>query len=169
MDQMRIIASPSSLYEDWKSSFLGFIMLDAFDRLIVQILAENARISLKDLAAEVGLSSPSASERLKRLEERGVIRAFTVDLAPEALGYPLQAIVRIKPLPGQLHAVQRLVEEIPEISECDKVTGEDCFIARLHLRSIEELDAVLDRITDKAETNTSIVKSKTVRRRLPPL
>ena len=144
-------------------------MLDDLDRRIVMILAEDARISLKELAQRVNLSSPSTSERLRRLEERGVIRAFTVDIDPEALGYALQAIVRIRPLPGKLHAVQQLIEDIPQFSECDKVTGDDCFIARLHIRSIDELDQILDRITDKAETNTAIVKAQPVKRRLPPL
>jgi Lrp/AsnC family leucine-responsive transcriptional regulator len=143
-------------------------MLDELDRKLVAILSEDARISLKDLAGRVGLSSPSASERLKRLEERGVIRAFTIEIDPAALGYQLQAIVRIRPLPGKLHMVEKLIGEIPEFSECDKVTGDDCFIGRLHLRSIEHLDKILDRIADKAETNTSIVKAQPVRRRLPP-
>lgn len=144
-------------------------MLDDLDRRILAILADDARISLKDLALQVGLSSPSTSERLRRLEERGVIRAFTVDIDPAALGYALQAIVRIRPLPGKLHLVRKLIEEIPEFSECDKVTGDDCFVARLHLRSIGQLDQILDRITDKAETSTAIVKSQPIRRRLPPL
>lgn len=144
-------------------------MLDELDRRIVEILAADARISLKELAQQVNLSPPSTSDRLRRLEERGVIRAFTVDISPQAIGYPLQAIVRIKPLPGKLHAVQQLIQDIPEFSECDKVTGDDCFIARLHLRSIEQLDQILDRITDKAETSTAIVKAQPVKRRLPPL
>ena len=125
-------------------------MLDDLDRNIVGILADDARISLKDLAQRVGLSSPSASERLKRLEERGVIRGFTIDIDPAMIGYTLQALVRIRPLPGKLHVVQKLIEDIPQVSECDKVTGDDCFIARLHLRSIEQLDEILDRIADKA-------------------
>lgn len=144
-------------------------MIDELDRNIIDILAGDARISLKELALRVNLSSPSVSERLRRLEERGVIRAFTVDIDPHALGYQLQAIVRIRPLPGKLHAVQQLIEEIPEFSECDKVTGDDCFIGRLHLRSIEQLDQILDRIADKAETSSAIVKSQPVKRRLPPL
>jgi Lrp/AsnC family leucine-responsive transcriptional regulator len=143
-------------------------MLDSLDRRIIEILIDDARISLKELAQRVDLSSPSVSERLRRLEERGVIRSFTVDVDPNALGYSLQAIVRIRPLPGKLHLVQKLIEGIPEFSECDKVTGDDCFIGRLHIRSIEHLDKILDRITDKAETNTAIVKSQPVRRRLPP-
>jgi Lrp/AsnC family leucine-responsive transcriptional regulator len=144
-------------------------MIDEIDQKIIETLAANARLSIKDLALQVGLSSPSASERLRRLEERGVISSFTLDLDLRAVGYPLQAIVRIKPLPGKLHIVQRLIEEIPEITECDKVTGDDCFIARLHMRSIEQLDEILDRIADKAETSTAIIKAQPVKRRLPPL
>ncbi|MFC0219086.1 Lrp/AsnC family transcriptional regulator [Pseudochelatococcus lubricantis] len=144
-------------------------MPDDLDRRIIALLASDARMSLKDLAGHVGLSSPSTSERLKRLEEQGVIRGFTVEVDPARIGYTLQAIVRIRPLPGKLHVVQQLIVEVPEVTECDKVTGDDCFIARLHVRSIEQLDAILDRIADKAETNTVIVKTQPVMRRLPPL
>lgn len=143
-------------------------MLDPIDQRILEVLRDDARISLKELAGRVGLSSPSVSERLRRLEERGVIRAFTVDIDPKALGYTLEAIVRIRPLPGRLHIVQQLIEEIPEFSACDKVTGDDCFVARLHVRSIDQLDGILDRIADKAETNTAIVKATPVRHRPPP-
>jgi Lrp/AsnC family leucine-responsive transcriptional regulator len=143
--------------------------LDETDQRMLEALARNARISLKELAEAAGLSSPSAAERLRRLEERGIISAFTVDIAPEAIGYPLQAIVRIRPLPGQLHVVERIIQETPEFIECDKVTGDDCFIGRLVVRSMGELDGILDKITERAETNTSMIKATPVKRRLPPL
>lgn len=98
-----------------------------------------------------------------------MIRAFTVDIDPAALGYNLTAIVRVRPLPGMLHIVERLIQEMPEITECDKVTGDDCFVGKLHFRTMEQLDTLLDRLAEKAETNTSIVKSSPVKRRLPPL
>ncbi|WEX77726.1 Lrp/AsnC family transcriptional regulator [Sinorhizobium numidicum] len=144
-------------------------MLDEVDRRILEILAVNARVSLKELALEAGLSSPSAAERLRKLEERGVINGFTVSVNPARLGYPLQAVVRVRPMPGMLHIVERLIQETPEIVECDKITGDDCFVARLLVRDMEELDTILDRIAEKAQTNTSIVKSTPVKRRLPPL
>ena len=125
-------------------------MLDKIDRQIVKALAANARVSLKELSSEVKLSPPSVSERLRRLEDSGVIRSYTIDVDPRALGYQLQAIVRIRALP-------------------DKITGEDCFIARVSVRTIEQLDGILDRIADKAQTNTAIVKSHTIPHRLPPL
>jgi len=143
--------------------------MDELDRTILEILIDDARISLKELSQKVGLSSPSVSERLRRLEEKKIIRSFTVDIDPVALGYGLTAIVRIRPLPGMLHIVERLLQETPEITECDNVTGDDCFIGKLQFRSMEQLDSILDRIAEKAETNTSIVKSSPVKRRLPPL
>jgi Lrp/AsnC family leucine-responsive transcriptional regulator len=144
-------------------------VIDDIDRRLLEALRHDARLSLKELAEQVGLSSPSVAERIRRLQERGVIRGFTVDIDPAALGFALQAIVRIRPLPGKLHIVQRLIQDTPQIVECDKVTGDDCFVARMHVRSMEEIDAILDRIADKASTSTSMVKSHTVVRRLPPL
>ncbi|RCK51718.1 AsnC family transcriptional regulator [Thalassospira profundimaris] len=142
--------------------------MDATDQKILNTLMADSRISQKELAARVGLSAPAVAERVRRLEEGGIIRGFTIDINPEALGYPLQAIVRVRPLPGKLHIVEQIIQEIPEFGECDKVTGEDCFVARLYVRSVSDLDNLLERIVDKAETNTSIVKAKPVERRMPP-
>jgi Lrp/AsnC family leucine-responsive transcriptional regulator len=142
--------------------------LDSVDRKIIEVLLHDARISMKDLASKVKLSAPSVSERVERLQERGVIRRFTIEVDPASLGYDLQALVRIKPLPGKLQVVQKLIEDTPEFSECSKVTGNDCFIARLHIFTISQLDQILDRMSRSAELNTSIVKAQTIRNRLPP-
>ena len=144
-------------------------MIDDIDRSILQLLAGNARMSLKELAAQISLSSPATSERLRRLEERGVIRAYTVDIDPRLLGHGVQAIVRIRPLPGRLQLVQKLIEATAEVVECDKVTGDDCFVARLFVRSMEHLDEVVNRIAEEATTNTSIVKGQLIQRRPPPI
>lgn len=98
-----------------------------------------------------------------------MIKAFTVAVDPAALGYALEAIVRIKPLPGRVSEVQKLIQDIKEFTACDNVTGDDCFVARMHVRSVAELDDIIDRITDKAETSTSIVKSSPVPQKLPPI
>lgn len=143
--------------------------MDDVDHRIIDLLVLNSRRSLKNLGMATELSSPSVMDRVRRLEEKGIIRSFTIDVDLEALGYSLQAIVRVRPLPGMLHIVERLIQETPEFIECDKVTGDDCFIAKLCFRSMAQLDAILDRITEKAETNTSIVKATPIKRRLPPL
>ncbi len=143
--------------------------MDEADQRIVGILVENARISLKELSQRIGLSSPSTAQRLRRIEERGILKSFTIDLDPKALGYSIQVIVRINPLPGALHLVEQAIRDTPEFVECDKVTGEDCFIGRLWVRSVEHLDHVLDRISERAQTNTAIIKATPVKRRLPPL
>ncbi|AJZ88445.1 HTH-type transcriptional regulator lrpC [Beauveria bassiana D1-5] len=142
---------------------------DDIDRHILTILAADARISLKVLSGKIGLSSPSTAERVKRLEERGVINGYTMNANLAALGYTLQGLVRMKPLPGMLHKVEKMIQAIPECIECDKITGEDCFIIRLVIRSIEQLDEILDELAEFAQCNTSIVKSTPVKRRLPPL
>jgi Lrp/AsnC family leucine-responsive transcriptional regulator len=147
----------------------GAVALDDIDRELIAVLADDGRIAVTELARRVGLSAPSTAERMRRLEAQGVIRGFAVQLDPRALGYTLQAIVRVKPMPGQLHLVEEEIRRIPEFVECDKVTGDDCFICRLFLHSIEQLDAILSKVTERAETSTAIVKSTPVARRLPPL
>ncbi|WP_313084308.1 Lrp/AsnC family transcriptional regulator [Atlantibacter sp.] len=144
-------------------------LIDDIDRQILACLAEDARLSLKVLSGKVGLSSPSTAERLKRLEEKGVIQGYGARVNLAALGYSLQALVRVKPLPGMLHKVEKMIQALPECIECDKVTGEDCFVMRLVVRSIDQLDVLLDGLADYAQSNTSIVKSSPVTRRLPPL
>lgn len=144
-------------------------MIDEKDQQLINALMEDSRRSLKALAQISGLSSPSVAERLRKLEEKGVLKGYRVEVDPRAFGYQLQAIVRIRPLPGQLHEVERQIQATPQFTECDKVTGEDCFIARLHVRSMEQLDEILDHINVYALTNTAIVKKTTVKRRLPPM
>lgn len=146
----------------------GVSGLDAIDRKIVEALAVDARLSLKELAARAGLSSPSCSERLRRLEERGVLTGYSAEVELSSLGYPLEAIVRVRPLPGMLHVVEKIIQETPEITACDKVTGDDCFICRMAVRSMTDLDRILERVVERAQTNTSMIKSTPVKRRLPP-
>ncbi|WP_375594859.1 Lrp/AsnC family transcriptional regulator [Algihabitans albus] len=141
--------------------------MDEIDASILSALIDNARISIAELSRQVGLSSPSVSERIKRLEESGVIGGYTVKVNPEALGLPLSAWLRIRPIPGQLQKVAEILRGLPEIVESDRITGEDCFIARANVRSVEDLEALIDEIIPYAMTNTSIIQSSPVPRRLP--
>ncbi len=141
--------------------------VDAVDARILSALADDGRLSIAELARRVKLSAPSTAERVKRLEEVGVIEGYAARINPAALGLSLSAYLRIRPVPGQMTKVAELLADIPAIVECDRVTGEDCFIARAHLRTVAELEAVIDRIIPYAMTNTSIVQSSPVKRRLP--
>lgn len=88
-------------------------MIDTIDQQLIAALMDDSRLSLKALAGITGLSSPSVGERLRRLEERGVLTHYTVDIDPRHFGYLLQAIVRIRPLPGKLQEVERQIQAIP--------------------------------------------------------
>ncbi|WP_298952604.1 Lrp/AsnC family transcriptional regulator [uncultured Methylobacterium sp.] len=143
--------------------------LDAVDARLLAALDADARQPLSALARHVGLSAPSVAERLRRLQEAGVVRGVTAEIDLRALGYPIRALVRIRPLPGKLHLVERLIAETAQIVECDRVTADDPFLARLAVRSIEELDVVLESLSDHAVTSTAVIKSTSVARRLPPL
>lgn len=141
--------------------------IDETDRLLVRLLSDNARMPVSELARKIGLSGPSTSERIRRLENNGIISRFTVELDLAVLGYPLQAIVRIKPRPGNMHIVEDMILNEPGFLDCDKVTGDDCFVTRLALRSIADLDPILLPFHEKAETNTAIIKSSPFRARIP--
>lgn len=143
--------------------------LDEVDIAILQALALDARTSVAELARQVELSAPSVAERLKRLEEAGVIAGYSVDVDPAALGLPIAAWLRIRPIPGQLHKVAEILKALPAIVECDRITGEDCFLARAHVRAMNDLEKLIDQIIPYAMTNTSIIQSSPVKRRLPPI
>lgn len=140
--------------------------IDKLDRLILAELVKNARISNAELSRLIGLSAPSISERIKRLEEAGVITGYTVKVNMKALGLPLAVWLRIKPIPGQLPNVLQVLSDLPEIVECDRVTGEDCFMARAYVCSMEHLEEVIDKIIPYATTTTSIIQSSPVQQRL---
>lgn len=143
--------------------------LDETDLSLLDALVADARISIADLARRVGLSSPSVSERVRRLEEAGVIDGYTIKINPKAFGLPLAAWLRIRPIPGQLQNVSQILRGIPEIVECDRITGDDCFIARAHVETVEALERLIDKLIPYSMTNTSIIQSSPVERRLPPM
>src|SRR5260370_11149118 len=107
------------------------------DKQNLRSLAANSRTSLKVLAGKVGLAAPSTSDRLKRLEERGQIKGYTIDVDLQRLGYGVVAMVRINPQPGKLRMVERLIIANSAGIAFDKGTGEDCFFAGGWLTSID--------------------------------
>lgn len=143
--------------------------LDAVDVKLLTALIGNARVSNARLARLVKLSGPSVAERLRRLEEAGVIQGYTVKINPAALGLPIAAWLRVRAIPGQLQKVADILRALPEVVECDRITGEDCFIARAHVKSVADLERLIDKVIPWAMTNTSIIQSSPVERRLPPI
>lgn len=143
--------------------------IDSVDVRILDALAGDARVSVADLARLVGLSAPSVAERIRRLEEAGVIEGYTLTISPKALGLPIAAWLRIRPIPGQLQKVADILRSLPQIVECDRITGEDCFIARAYVPSVDDLEKLIDEVIPYAMTNTSIIQSSPVKRRLPSI
>lgn len=132
-------------------------------------LRQDGRLGLAELGRRIGLSAPAVAERVQRLERAGAIRGYHADLDAASLGFPVSAIVRIRPSPGQIQRIPEIARETPQVGECYRITGEDCYLLRLYLRSIDELEETLDRFTPFGLTTTSIIHSTPVRRRGPPL
>lgn len=144
-------------------------LLDATNLRLLAELRERPRLPMTELGRRVGMSSPAVTERVRRLEEAGVIRGYRLDLDPAALGLPLAAYVRVRPNPGQLGRIAELARSIPEVTECHRITGEDCFVLKLLFPAMDQLDRVLDRFLAFGTTTSSIVQSSPVPLRPPPL
>jgi Lrp/AsnC family leucine-responsive transcriptional regulator len=140
-------------------------LLDDTNRRLLAELQDDARLSLAELGRRVGLSSPAVAERLQRLEHDGVITAYRAQLSPKALGYTLSAVVRVRPAPRQLHLVAEAARDTPEVVECRRITGEDCYVMTAHVRDVEHLEEVIDRFAAFGQTTTSIVQSSPVPQR----
>jgi Lrp/AsnC family leucine-responsive transcriptional regulator len=137
-------------------------MLDSTDLRLLNELQDDARLSLAELGRRVGLSAPAVTERLARLERDEVILGYRATLNPRALGYTLSVVIRIRPAPRQLHEVAQLARETPEVVDCRRITGEDCFILTAHVRSVEHLEEVIDSFAIHGQTTSSIVQSAPV-------
>lgn len=130
-------------------------------RLLAELQAD-ARLSLAELGRRVGLSSPAVAERLQRLEQEQVILGYHARLNPRKLGMALSTVIRVRPAPRQLHSVGQLAQRTPEIVDCRRITGEDCYIMTAHVRDVEHLEEVIDRFAAHGQTTTSIVQSAPV-------
>jgi Lrp/AsnC family leucine-responsive transcriptional regulator len=144
-------------------------LLDSTNLRLLSELQANGRLGIAELGRRVGMSAPAVGERLQRLEHAGVISGYHAELDPRALGYAVSAIVRVRPSPGQLQRIPEIARETPAVVECYRITGEDCYLMKLHLRSIDELEETLDHFTPHGQTTTSIIHSAPVPRRGPSL
>jgi Lrp/AsnC family leucine-responsive transcriptional regulator len=144
-------------------------MLDATNRRIIEELQADARLSMAELGRRVNLSPPAVAERVQRLEREGVISGYHAAVDPKALGYSVAAVVRVAPAARQLDRIREIARETPQVVECHRITGDDCFFIKLHLQAIDQLEDVLDRFTPYGRTTTSIIHSSPVDRRPLPL
>lgn len=143
--------------------------LDPVNLRLLDELQRDPRLTMAELGRRVGMSSPAVAERIRRMEDTGVIMGYRLAINPVALGLPLTAYVRIRPDPGQLSKVAQLARQIPEVVECHRITGEDCFILKVHFPAMDQLDRLLDRFLAFGVTTTSIVQSSPVPLRSLPL
>jgi Lrp/AsnC family leucine-responsive transcriptional regulator len=144
-------------------------LLDQVNRDILRELHADARLPMAELGRRVGLSPPAVAERVQRLEAAGVIAGYRAEIDPKAIGYPVSAVVRIRPIAAQLRTIADLARKSPEVVECYRITGEDCFLMRLELRSLDDLEEILDRFVPLGQTTTSLIHSAPVEPRLPPI
>jgi Lrp/AsnC family leucine-responsive transcriptional regulator len=144
-------------------------LLDEVNVRLLTELAADPRQSMSELGRRIGMSAPAVTERVCRLEAAGVIRGWRLDVDPAAVGRPVSAWVRIRPGPGQLPRLAELAAATPEVTECHRITGEDCFLMRVHVPRIDDLEAVLDRFLLYGQTTSSIIVSSPVPPRPVPL
>jgi Lrp/AsnC family leucine-responsive transcriptional regulator len=140
-----------------RTSLNRSLEIDDVNLRVLAELADDPRLSTADLARRIGMSAPSVRERVRRLEEAGVIRGYRLDVDPAAMGLPVAAWVRVRPGPGQLPKVAGLAQRTPQVSQCYRVSGEDCFLMLIHVPTIEGLEAILDSFLLHGQTTSSFV------------
>lgn len=119
---------------------------DARDWQLLEALQQDARQGYAELGRKVGLSAPAAAERVKRLEEAGVITGYRAVVEPRRLGYTIDAIVRLRSDGNICAQIGRVVTDIPEVLDCRRLAGEDSAVLRVVAMSVEHLETVLDRL-----------------------
>jgi Lrp/AsnC family leucine-responsive transcriptional regulator len=144
-------------------------LLDAVNVQLLRALQADPRQPTAKLARQLQMSPPAVAERIQRLRDAGVIAGWRLALDPRALGLPIAAYVRIRPGPGQLSRVAELAQKTAEVVECHRITGEDCFLLKVHVAEVDGLEQILDRFLAYGQTTTSIVQSSPVPLRPLPL
>jgi len=141
-------------------------LLDAVGREIVKILQEDARISFNELGRRVGLSSPAVAERVRRLEQAGVIRGYRAAVDPVKVGYSIMAFIRLNSSVAHLARADEVAKSLPEVLECHHLTGADGVIIKVVVESVSELETVVTKFADCGISTTSIALSSPITDRL---
>lgn len=136
--------------------------LDTKDRLIIEALQQDARQSLAALGRRIGLSQPAISERVKKLEDAGVIEGYGAKISLKAIGLGLQAVVRVRTTHAHIQQYVALFQSMPEILDAVRVTGEDCFVVRCAFADPSGLERVVDALAVHGSVSTALVLSHPV-------
>lgn len=144
-------------------------MMDSVDEKIIQLLQKNARISIKDIASQVFLSSPAVTARIERLEKIGIIRGYHAQIDPEALGYRIKAFVNLEMEPSKKSEFYPYIETIPNVIECNCVTGDYAMLLQVEFWNTNELDHFVNELQRFGKTKTQIVFSTSVEHRNLPV
>jgi Lrp/AsnC family leucine-responsive transcriptional regulator len=144
-------------------------LLDDVNIQLLKELQQDPRLTMSELGRRVGMSAPAVTERIRRMEEAGIILGYRLDINPAPLGLPITIYIRIRPSPGQLPKIAELARQVPEVIECHRITGEDCFILKVCIPAMDQLDRILDSFLMYGSTTTSIIQSSPVPLRVPPL
>jgi Lrp/AsnC family transcriptional regulator, leucine-responsive regulatory protein len=137
--------------------------LDAIDCNLLAELQANARVSFAELSRKVSLSTPAVIERVKRLEESGVIMGYHAHVRPSAVGLLVEAFVKVSVAGDKLLKFAATVKKIEEVLECYRITGAESFLVLVAVRDTEHLQAVIDQMMPYVSTNTSIILDVPVR------
>lgn len=139
--------------------------MDLMDRKILTILQENARTPLKQIAEQVFLSSPAVSARIERLEASGVITGYQAQLSCAALGYQIKAFINLEVEPSRKPEFYPYIESVPNVMECDCVTGDYSMLIKVAFHTTQELDQFINKLQHFGRTRTQIVFSTPVEHR----
>ena len=127
-------------------------------------LETNARISITEIGKRVGLSGPAVSERLKKMEDEGIITGYTTNLDYDTIGLTVNAFITLKS--SLTHAgVLKKIEEIPDILECYSITGHNCLMMKVATSTTKRLETIIGQLQQFGETNTSIILSEAFKKR----
>ncbi|GAB4125379.1 MAG: Lrp/AsnC family transcriptional regulator [Roseiflexaceae bacterium] len=139
--------------------------LDSVSWKILQLLQEDARRSYRQIGQAIGMSAPAVAERVRRMEEQGIIRGYHALVDPKRLGMHVQALMRIGGIGERSEAFTNLISAMPEVLECYRVTGSDSYLMRVITPSIEQLEHLINRLVPYGDVTTSLVLSTPVVRR----
>lgn len=139
------------------------MILDGLNWKILKCLQENARQSNSEIGRKVGITSPAVSERIKKMEDAGIIQSYDAIISPYEVGYQLKAIITLRAFMGMLKPFMEKVKTYDEVLNCYRITGNENFVMEVVLKNQKHLESFIDQLIVYGETKTQIVLSKVVK------